>query len=204
MFVAVERLLMRVRQPASRADEIVVLRARARMERAAPVDDEEIALAREVHVRKLAVAEVVGAVSACGSCAKHQAWPVGAHAGGACCSGTTATLFDDAELAALTQAGTQARDLVPPPASDPHAGCAFRGASACSLRLVDRPARCVHFACTDLRRELHAHGRLDAVEAALAALADAVARHTAAQRARADREVLAPLVAALGQATRRP
>jgi len=202
VLVAAERLLIKVRQPASRAGELIELRRRVRAERG-HADDGERALAREVHEAKLAVAAAVGAVSSCGSCASGQPWPVGAHAGGACCSGKTEDLFDGAELAALVGAGTRARDLVPPPHAHPHAGCAFRRADACSLPLEHRPARCVHYVCNTLRRELHARGQLDVVEDKLAALNAAMQRFTGAYRARADREVLAPLVAALRQARAR-
>ena len=200
MLIAAERLLLKVRQPRSRADEVIALRARLRGER---LDDAERALALEVHARKLEVAAEVGAVSACGSCASGLAWPVGAHAGGACCSGVTEDVIDSAELAALAGAGTRARDLEPPSRAHPHAGCAFRGADSCSLALEHRPARCVHFVCDMLRRELHARGRLDEVEARLAALSDAMQRFTAAHRARCDRDVLAPLVDALSADARR-
>ncbi|HET9623226.1 MAG TPA: hypothetical protein VFP84_17755, partial [Kofleriaceae bacterium] len=120
--------------------------------------------------------------------------------GGACCAGVTAQLFDDHELAALAGAGTRPRDLRPPAGDDAHAGCAFRGASACSLALAHRPARCVHFVCEALRGELHRRGALATVEAALAALDRAMRAFTAAHRARQDREVLAPVLAAVRDA----
>jgi hypothetical protein len=197
MFVPVERLLLRLRQPASRADELVALRGRLRAARAEAVDVDERALAAEVRARKLEVAARFGAVASCRSCATGQPWPTGHHDGGACCAGVTAELFDDRELAALALAGTRAADLTPPAGDDRHAGCAFRGPRGCTLALVDRPARCVHYVCDALRRELHARGRLDALALALAALADAVRRFTAARQARLERELFAPLAAAL-------
>lgn len=199
MLIAVERLLIKLRQPASRAAELNELRRRTRAERATAPDDEERAFAREVHERKLQVARTVGAVDSCGSCASGQPWPVGHHRGGACCSGVTAELFDDDELAALVLAGTRASDLVAPSRDDDHAGCAFRGATGCSLELAHRPARCVHYACTTLRRELHRRGRLDETEAQLAALDRAMQAFRAVHRARRDREVLAPLIDALAR-----
>ncbi len=202
MLVAAERLLLKLRQPASRADEVIALRRRARAERTSAADAEERALAGEVRARKLAVAAELDAVSSCGSCARGQPWPVGHHAGGACCAGVTADLFDDAELAALVHAGTRADDLTPPARADAHAGCAFRGATGCTLELAHRPARCVHYVCTTLRRELHARGTLDVLEARLDDLNGAMQRFTAVHRARADREVLAPLLEAIAEAVK--
>ena len=203
MFVPIERLVMRLRQPASRADEIAALRRRLRAERASTAAADEHALAREVARAKRAVAEVVGEVASCSSCAVRQPWPVGGFAGGACCSGVTPQLFDDHELAALAGAGTRPRDLCPPDGGDAHAGCAFRGATACSLALAHRPARCVHYACETLRAELHRGGRLDDAEVKLAGLDRAMRAFTAVHRARQDREVLAPVIDALQAAARR-
>lgn len=203
MFVAIERLLAKLRQPASRREELAALRARCREELAAEVDDDERALACEVRDRKLAVVAEVREVASCGSCAANQPWPVGGYAGGACCSGVTADLFDDNELAALAHAGMRPRDLVPPDHEDAHAGCAFRGACGCSLDTTHRPARCVHYICDSLRRELHARGQLDAVEAKLAELNRTMQRFTAVHQARRDREIVAPLIEALESAVAR-
>jgi hypothetical protein len=204
MLIRVERLLARLRQPVSRADELIALRQRARVDLAsAHVDDEERRLARDVHAKKLAVSAALAGVTSCASCARGQPSPVGDYAGGACCSGVTADLFDDAELAALVHAGSRVADLTPPPRSDRHAGCAFRGATGCSLDTVDRPSRCVHYVCDGLRRELHTRGQLDEIEAKLAELNLAMQAFTAVNKARRDREVLAPLIAALEHATRR-
>src|SRR4051794_35160232 len=109
MFVPVDRLLMRLRkQPASRADEVATLRGRLRVERGRPIADDERDLAAAVKARKLEVAREVGAVRSCSGCASRQPWPVGGYDGGACCSGVTAVLFDEHELAALAHAGTAA------------------------------------------------------------------------------------------------
>jgi multidrug efflux pump subunit AcrA (membrane-fusion protein) len=202
VFVPIERLVMRLRQPASRAADLAAVRARLRAERTSTVADDERALAAEVARAKLAAAAAVGSVASCGSCAAGRPWPVGGFAGGACCSGVTADLFDDHELAALAGAGTRPRDLRPPAGRDAHAGCAFRGAHACSLALEHRPARCVHYLCDTLRAELHHRGLLDDVEAHLAALDRAMRAFTAAHRARQDREVLAPVLDAVRAAVR--
>jgi hypothetical protein len=202
MFVAVERLLIKLRQPASRADELVELRRRVRDELASDAGEDERRLASAVQARKLEVVAELRAVSSCGSCARDQPWPVGGYEGGACCSGVTAELFDDNELAALVHAGTRVRDLVPP-RHDPHAGCAFRGARGCSLEVAHRPARCTHYVCDTLRRELHDRGQLDTVETRLADLNLAMQRFAAAHEARRDREVIAPLLEAIAAATGR-
>lgn len=201
MLIAVERLLLKLRQPASRADELIALRARLRAEIAADVTDAERAAAARVATLKANVAAITGAVSSCASCAVGQPLPTGRHAGGACCSGITAHIFDDAELSALAHAGTRPRDLVAPRGD--HAGCAFRDATSCTLALAHRPARCVHYVCNDLRRELHTAGRLDAIEVALAALDAAMAELRTLRQTRADRDALAPLVDALERTMRR-
>jgi hypothetical protein len=201
VLIAVERLLIKLRQPAPRADELIELRGRLRDELASRVDDDERMRAQAVRAAKLAVVAELDAVRSCGSCAAGQPWPVGHHAGGACCSGVTASLFDDDELAALAHAGTGLGDLTPP--REAAAGCAFRASTGCTLDAVHRPARCVHYLCATLRRELHAGGRLDAIEARLAALDLAMQRFVAVHRARREREDVAPLVEALTAAARR-
>lgn len=201
MFVPVERLLIRLRQPRSRADELVTLHARLRAELAKPADAAEHAIAREVRDRKLAVIAALTDVASCATCAKGESLPRGHYDGGACCAGTTNDLFDERELSALARAGTRVADLTPPPRGEVHAGCAFRGPTSCTLAVAHRPARCVHYVCEGLRGELHRRGELDAIEAALAALNRAMAAYTVAFAERSDREVLAPLVAALEGAT---
>lgn len=195
MLIAAERLLIRLRQPASRASELIALRRRLRTERATAIDDEERDLAHAVLAQKRAVAARLVAVRSCSTCATKHPFPIGHFAGGACCAGVTADLFDPHELAALAHAGTEPRDLVAPRTD--HAGCAFRGPTGCTLELAHRPARCVHYVCTTLRRELHGRAQLDAVEADLAELDQRMQRFRVVHQARLDREVLAPLIAAL-------
>ncbi|MCW5805357.1 MAG: hypothetical protein KIT31_23510 [Deltaproteobacteria bacterium] len=200
MLISVERLLIKLRQPRSRADELIELRRRLRDELAADAGDDERTLAREVHARKVAVSAELREVTSCRSCATGAPWPRGHYDGGDCCAGVTADLFDDHELGALVHAGTRPRDLVPP--RDDHAGCAFRGAHGCSLAVDHRPARCVHYICDTLRAELHRRGRLDAIEARLAELDAEMQRFVAVHRARRDRDVLAPILDAIAQARR--
>lgn len=195
MLIAVERLLIKLRQPPSRAVELIELRRRLRVERAASIDDAERALAAEVQARKLAVVGQLTEVSSCASCAKGTPWPNGHYSGGDCCCGVTNEVFDDHEVGALAHTGTRARDLQPP--RDDHAGCAFRGARGCSLEVAHRPARCVHYVCDTLRHELFDRSQLDAIEGSLAALDAAMKRFTAARIARLDRETLAPIVDAI-------
>ncbi len=193
--------LARLLQPRARAGELAALERRLRDELGRDVDDRERRLAQAVAEAKRAVAAAVPAVDACGTCAAGHPRPVGQHPGGACCAGVTAELFDDDELAALVLAGTRPGDLRPPARNHPHAGCAFRGATGCSLALAHRPARCVRFFCHGLRAELHRRGALDRVEAHLAELDAAMHAFRDAHRARRDREVLAPILAAIAKHT---
>jgi hypothetical protein len=201
VLIAVERLLIKLRQPRSRAAELIELRRRLRAERAADVEPEERTLAAAILAQKQSVSADLRAVTSCGSCATGQPWPTGHHDGGACCSGQTEVLFDENELAALAHAGTRPADLTPP--REPQAGCAFRGSHGCTLATEHRPARCVHYICDTLRRELHARGQLDALEARLAELDRLMQRYTAVHQARLDRETVAPLIDALAQSVRR-
>jgi len=198
VLIAVERLFIKLRQPASRASELIALRHRLREELEARPDDEERALAATIRDQKHRVSAVLTDVTSCGTCATGQPFPRGHYNGGDCCSGETASLFDDNELAMLAHAGTRPRDLVPPSAD--HAGCAFRGPEGCTLEGAHRPARCVHYVCTTLRRELHARGELDALEAELAELDRQVQQFRAVRSARVDRQVLTELLGAIAEA----
>jgi hypothetical protein len=198
VLIAVERLLIKLRQPASRAAELIELRRRVRAE---PLEDAtEHALAAEVHAAKLAVVCALTEVTSCASCATGQPWPNGHYSGGDCCCGVTNEVFDDHEVAALAHAGTRARDLVA--AKGDHAGCAFRGERGCSLEVVHRPARCVHYVCDTLRHELHDRGQLDDIEAKLRGLNGAMQAFKVARLARIDREVADEIVDAIAQQTR--
>jgi hypothetical protein len=201
VLIAAERLLIKLRQPRSRADELIELRRRLRDEAAGGADDEERVLAAEVKAQKLGISSELHAVASCATCATGQPWPRGHYDGGDCCSGVTEVLFDEDELAALVHAGTRARDLVAP--RETHAGCAFRGPRGCTLAVDHRPARCVHYICDVLRRELHDRGQLDTVEGKLAELDRTMQKFRAAHRARVDREVVAPLLEAIADVTAR-
>jgi len=202
VLIAVERLLIKLRQPNSRADELIALRRRLRDELARDIDDQERALARDVRARKLAVAAELHSISSCRTCATGQPWSRDGYDGGDCCSGVTADLFDDNELASLAHAGTRPRDLVPPGGADAHAGCAFRGPRGCTLDVMHRPGRCVHYLCDTLRRELFKRGQLDAVEAKLAELHRAMQQFVAVHQAGLDRDILAPIIEAIAAVSR--
>jgi hypothetical protein len=194
--IALERLLIKLRQPPSRASELIELRGRLRAEIASKPEDHERELARAILAQKLRVAALLHDVRSCASCETEHAF-----GGGACCGGVTSSIFDDTELAALAHAGTRVDHLVAPRTE--HAGCAFRGSTGCTLETAHRPARCVHYACTTLRRELHARGELDALEAALAALDRLVQELRVVHAARADRDVLEPIFDAIARLTLR-
>lgn len=202
MLIAIERLLIKVRQPRSRADELIALRRRLRDELGRAIDDEERTLAHDVRARKLAVSAALHTISSCRTCATGQPWPRGGYDGGDCCSGVTAHVFDDHELAALAHAGTRPRDLVAPGGTDAHAGCAFRGPRGCTLEVVHRPGRCVHYLCDTLRRELFTRGQLDAVEANLAELNRVMQQFVAVHEAGLDRDIVAPILAAIAAVSR--
>jgi hypothetical protein len=199
VLIAVERLLIKSRQPASRAEVLVELHRRLRDERAAVPADDERALAAEVKARKLAVSAELSGVASCATCATGKPWPRGHYDGGDCCAGVTADLFDENELAALAHAGTKVRHLTAP--REDHVGCAFRGPVGCTLELAHRPARCVHYICDVLRRELYDRGQLDAIEARLRELDGAMKAFRAAHRARTDRDTVAPLLEAIADVT---
>lgn len=201
MLIAVERLLCKLRQPASRASELIELRRRLRAELAAEVGEDERALARSIGAQKLVVAVQLREVASCRTCATGQPLPRGRFDGGECCAGVTAKLFDDDELAALAHAGTRPRDLVAPRTD--HAGCAFRGATGCTLEVAHRPARCIHYLCDTLRNELHRRRDLQAIERKLAELVRRVHEFRAVRQARLDRAVLAPILDAIEAATDR-
>lgn len=135
----------------------------------------EHAAAQELRRLREELSRAIGAVQSCRGCARGYPLPHGRWDGGHCCGARTRDLFNDDELAALRLGGTRPRDLpLPDPAQQPwqaeSCGCAFRGATGCSLRPADRPNLCVRYVCPELSRELHARGDLDAIEALGAAV----------------------------------
>lgn len=193
--IAVDRLLWKLRQPRSRADELIALQKRVVAEAAKPIGDDERALAQDVRIKKLAVVAALSSVTSCAKCDHGDPYK-----GGACCGGVTADLFDERELALLVHAGTTAGDLTPPRGGDPHAGCAFRGPTGCTQGLAHRPGRCIHYMCDIIKRELHGRGELVAIEGLLRGLNASVQRYFAVYRDRTDREVLQPIVDAVRSA----
>jgi hypothetical protein len=197
VLLPVERLLIRVRQVPSRADELIALRSRLRAQRAQTPGAEERALALEMRRLKTEVAATVGDVAACSTCATGKREPRGTYAGGDCCAGITSDLFDDDQLAAIAQGGTRPRDLTPP--REAHAGCAFRGPTGCTLDTADRPPRCVHYTCMTLRKELRARGDLAAIDRVLDKLAVTMKRFAQLRATRLDDELFATLENALSK-----
>jgi hypothetical protein len=184
VFVPLQRMVLRARHVRSRADELVEVHGRLRAARSARSSDDERAAALELRDLKVRVADVLASVSSCGRCANGKPTPRGVFAGGDCCTGVTAELFSDNELAALAGGGTTPRDLRAPLTA--HAGCAFRGATGCSLSPADRPERCVTYTCGTLRRELHERRDLASVEALLAELHATMERFLALRQERLD------------------
>jgi hypothetical protein len=197
VLIPIERLLLRSRHVRTRADELVALNARLRAARAQRPGGEERAAARDLRALKVRISASLTSVTSCASCAVGKRWPRGAFTGGDCCTGVTADLFSDDEVAALAAAGTRPRDLRAP--TDEHAGCAFRGALGCTLEAADRPERCVSYMCTILRRELRTRGELAEADTLIAELRTVMARFTALRGARLDDEIPAPLEAAMRQ-----
>ena len=187
--ISIERLLIRLRQPKTRADELTALRERLRRELRARPSDDERAAAHEVRRLKRALADATGAVSACSGCGTGMPRPGGAFAGGHCCSGETANLFNEDEVAMLAQTGTRLGDLAAP--TTEHAGCAFRAPTRCTLTVEDRPALCARYACTELRHELFDKGRLDQIEQLEGELDAAYRRFSRLRADRLDDELLA-------------
>ena len=203
--------LARLRRRRARVDEVRAIRRGLRAETAflagdllrtgadRPTDPEPSAAVRVAAARvldlKLALAAATGAVGGCSTCARGKPAERGAYAGGDCCSGRTELVFSADETAALALTGSRARDLVLPPGEQ--AGCAFRGPVGCSLAVAHRPSICVRYACTTLQRELHALGRLDAVEALAHELGAALAAFTAARATRREDALGAALVQSL-------
>lgn len=189
MLISVERLLVRVRQQPSRANELIALRARLRAERAATPSREEKAAAIRLRAIKLEAAEALSAAqpTACSTCATGKRAPRGTYVGGDCCSGITADLFEGEHLAALAHAGTRPRDLRAPRST--HAGCAFRGEQGCTLATEHRPARCVHYTCMTLRKELRVNGSLVKLDETMNALKAAMHEFSVLHEARRDDEL---------------
>ena len=186
------RLTARLRQPRSRKSELAALGRRFRAEeRAGRPGEAERELAGRLRRLRARLAGEFGAVTSCGGCAGGKSWPAGAFSGGHCCSGDTGDVFTDREVAALVYGGTRPRHLRAPRTE--HAGCAFRGPRGCTLAAADRPNLCARYVCTELRRELHARGRLAAVETLIDEMADAFARLSSLRDARLERAWLADI-----------
>jgi hypothetical protein len=193
VLIAVERLLVRVRQVPTRADELIALGTRVREMRREQPSEQERAVATEIRSVKRRVLTALSHVTSCATCATGKRAPRGAFAGGDCCSGITSDLFSEEQLAPLVQAGTTPRKLRAPRTT--HAGCAFRGSTGCTLDADDRPARCIHYTCWGLRNELRKRGELVAMDAQLDELKALMEQHTELRKVRLEDELIAPLEA---------
>ncbi len=159
MLIAARHLVDRLRQPRSRADEILAVRRRLVAQPGpSQASDEELALARELRRLREELTGALRDVQACGGCARGRSLPHGRWNGGHCCGGRTEEIFTDDELRALRLSGTTPARLVAPRTD--HAGCAFRGPVGCSLEVADRPNLCVRYLCRSLEGELAERGDL--------------------------------------------
>lgn len=187
-------LVDRLRQPRSRADELRLLRQRLQAQPpVSAVGEEEAQLAHELRELRLTLAQTIGAVESCKTCAIGHPPPHGHYPGGHCCGLKTEDAFNEDELAALRQAGTTAHKLRPPPAGSDHAGCSFRGPQGCSLAVPDRPNLCLRYLCPDLQREVSQRGDLDAIEAIGRRMEEVYLRFITVRRSRLDAEELKAL-----------
>ena len=206
MLITARYLVDRLRQPRTRADELLELRRRL-IHEPGPQDvavargadpgatnqatGEERRLAEELAVLRVETSRAIGAVGSCSGCSRGHAWPEGQWHGGFCCSSPTEVVFTDHEVAALRLSGTRPGDLRPP-RSD-HAGCAMRGPTGCSLPPRHRPTVCVRYFCGELRRELARRGDLLALQERLDRMEDVFDAFVAARSRRMERRALAEL-----------
>jgi hypothetical protein len=192
MLIAARYLVDRLRQPQSRADEVLALRRRLAAESlASQVGADEAAAAIELRQLRQELSRATAGVTSCRSCAVGHPDPHGHFAGGHCCGLRTADVFSDDEVAALRQAGTGPAELRLPQGD--HAGCSFRGPTGCSLAAGDRPNLCLRYVCPDLARELAGRGDLVAIEALGAQMEAVYLRFVELRRQRLDRQELAEL-----------
>lgn len=165
MLISPRMLVDRLRHPRSRADELARLRARFQAQPSArDATEGQRELALRMRALRLELSAAVGRVDACSGCARGHPHPSGRWDGGHCCGGRTLDIWSAAETFALKLGGTSATKLEAPRGD--HAGCAFRGATGCSLLPADRPSICLKYVCVDLRTELRARddwGRIAAL-----------------------------------------
>ncbi len=170
MLLPIERLLRRA-PPGSRAAELSTLRARFRGQPGArAAGAEAVASAARLRELRVAMSQAFSDVEACRGCGRRRPEPQGHWEGGACCGSRTLDLFTQTEVASLKLAGVAPRDLRPP--RDDHAGCAFRGATGCSLSPEQRPNICVRYVCLELRAELRESPRWKRISELGAAMRD--------------------------------
>ncbi|MCG8423643.1 MAG: hypothetical protein MJE77_37570 [Proteobacteria bacterium] len=192
MLIAARYLVDRLREPRSRADELLRLRRQLTAQSTTSnATAEERQLALRMRDLRGQIAQALGQVESCAHCARGYAVPEGRWTGGHCCSGNTADLFHHHEIAALTLSGTGSSDLTPPGCD--HAGCSFRGPTGCSLSPRHRPNVCIRYLCGELRAELAHRGDLAHVQSLVDDLEQTFDAFVAMRATRLDSEELAAL-----------
>ncbi|MEZ4445387.1 MAG: hypothetical protein R3B72_40310 [Polyangiaceae bacterium] len=189
MLISVRHLVDRRRHPRERADALARLRARFAAQASASKDPERISLARELRALRRSLHDALAALQGlpCSGCAFGHPLPEGRYAGGHCCGSDTLRIFTEPEVLALRLGGTRPRKLRP--ADGPHAGCAFRGATGCTLEPEDRPSICLRYVCPELHLELRGSPEGRRVLALAGALRDGQARFEALGADHADGSV---------------
>jgi hypothetical protein len=183
VIIALRYIVDRARHHKHRARELFELRRR--LERSTGGSERELLeLAEALRKLRERLWRALGSVESCSSCARGHPLPFGQFPGGHCCGGSTHEIFSDDELAALALGGTTPSSLRAP-YSEP-AGCAFRGATGCSLGAGDRPTLCVRYTCRELERELAESGAAETIRALQTDL-DELFRRFVAARARTQR-----------------
>ena len=171
-------LVDRARHPRARADALFELRKRLdTLPKPSEVAPELLAMARRMAELRERLTVAIGDVQSCSTCALKHPEPFGHWAGGHCCGGDPAKIFEEDELAALKLSGTTAADFQPP--NSDLAGCVFRGPNACSLKRQHRPTLCVHYTCRSLEHEVRERGDLKKIRVIQKELSETFANFSA-------------------------
>jgi hypothetical protein len=180
VLIALRHLVDRARHPEQRARELLELRRRlVRLADGSKGDPSMVELAQALRQLREKLSAAFGHVESCAGCARGHPLPFGHFDGGHCCGGRTHEIFGDHELAALALGGTTPASFRPPMSQA--AGCAFRGATGCSLEAGDRPTLCVRFTCRELERELGRSEQGPAILALQAEIGELFQRFVAAR-----------------------
>ena len=147
----------------SQAKELLSLRQHITKCKKETFDTQEQILAKEMLQLRREITTLLNEQpnTACSTCAKRHPLPTSLWNGGLCCSGKTANLFSDDEVASLV--ASKIRKIVLTPPSNKQAGCLFRGATGCSLSPDFRPNICIYYMCRDLSKELSLNNRFKTI-----------------------------------------